>query len=102
MAESYSTKFARYVKTQRDRLADKLEARGVSATDELSLSALVSQIDTLTDRPISLDRDPNLPDIDEMFDNDTLRAVNGGEYKACYYAIMPVDENNNVGLYYST
>ena len=103
MAKSYVTKFTEYVEEQRDRLAEKLEGKGISSTHDLSLGALVAQLDNLRDdyTTAKYDRDPNLPDIDEMFNNDPLRAVNGGQYKACYYMLMPVDMNGVVGLYYN-
>ena len=42
-----------------------------------------------------------LPDFDEMFDNDPLRAVNGGEYLGCAYFLMYVTKDNLVGFYFS-
>ena len=102
MAESYVTKFTKYVAEQRDKLAKKLSEKGIVSTGNLSLGSLVSQLDILRDdyTVAKHDRDPNLPDIDEMFNNDSLRAVNGGQYKASYYALMEVDMNGVVGLLY--
>ena len=103
MAESYVTKFTKYVAEQRNVLKSKLKAKGLSTDDNLSLGGLIAQLDGLQEsyKPYKYERDEAVPDIDEMFDNDPLRKVNGGEYAGCIYGLLEVDKNGNVGLYYS-
>ena len=100
MAESYVTKFTKYVKTQRDKLKDKLKLRGIDTTNDYTLGSLVDSIDGLKSeyKPITYQRDENLPNLDELFDTDPLRYVNGGTYKGCFYGLFVVDINGIVGI----
>lgn len=41
----------------------------------------------MPDSSLDYVRDPNLPDVDAMFDTDPLRLVNGGEYAYCQYLV---------------
>lgn len=104
MAKSYVTKFVEYTEQNRKFLSKKLKDRGLTVSPQETLGSLISQIDLLRDdyKAPTYDRDPNLPDLDEMFDNDPLRAVNGGQYKGCFYALMPIDINGKVGLSYQS
>ena len=104
MAKSYVTKFVEYTEQNRKFLSKKLKDRGLTVSPQETLSSLISQIDLLRDdyKAPTYDRDPNLPDLDEMFENDPLRAVNGGQYKGCFYALMPIDINGKVGLSYQS
>ena len=42
---------------------------------------------TIPDSSLDYVRDPNLPDVDAMFDADPLRVINGGEYAYCQYIV---------------
>lgn len=100
MAKSYVTQFTEYVSKQQDSLRGKLKAKGLSPSPNATLGSLVSDLDSLqesfgTDK---YERDPNFPDIDTMFDNDPLRAANGGPYAGCAYFIKQVDGNGKVGF----
>lgn len=96
MAESYVTKFTKYVSKQRDALEGKLKSKGFTLSPQASLGSLVSELDNLqeTFKPMTYERDENFPDFDEMFDNDPLRAVNGGQYKACLYWVVALNAEN--------
>lgn len=104
MAKSYVTKFTEYVAEQRDNLAEKLKAKKVSLSDDYTLASLVSQLDQLQEsfKTYQYERDANLPNIDEMFDNDPLRKANGGQYVSCIYGILEVDKNGVIVLTRST
>jgi hypothetical protein len=93
MAKSYMTKFVEYVKTCKDNLKQNLIDQGESASDNDTLDALVNRVANITPPPAPEEladryvRDSVLPDLDEMFDNDPLRQINGGEYTACAYLV---------------
>lgn len=103
MAKSYVTQYTEYVSEQQDSLREKLKAKGLSPSPNATLGSLVSDLDSLQESfgTEKYERDPNFPDIDTMFDNDPLRFINGGQYKACSYFIMQVDANNKVGFGFS-
>lgn len=101
MAESYVTKFARTVKSNYDSLKTNLKNKGipVSANDTLgNLVEKVNDINVTFSYP-KYERDENLPDIDALFEADTLRLVNGGTYKYCSYFLSMLDEQNRVTQY---
>lgn len=102
MAESLVTKFTKYVAEQRDVLEQKLKELRVSASESDSLKTLVSKMSEINYEYSKVteyyERDSNLPNIDEMFENDPLRLVNGGEYPYCAYAICRLDEKNEVAV----
>ena len=104
MAKSYVTKFTDYVAQQRNNLEIKLRAKGLSPAPNASLGSLISSLDDLQKSFTAkkYERDVNLPDFDEMFDNDPLRAVNGGEYKGCAYLVCELDANGNIGFIRTT
>lgn len=103
MAESYVTKFTRYVKNCKDNLYNTLKENKAQPTPNDTLSTLVGKVNNITavypTYPQYYERDPGLPNIDELFDSDPLRKVNGGEYQGCAYFICLLDENNKVGIY---
>ena len=93
MAKSYITKFTEYVKQCKTQLIDNLKTLGQDASDTETLDSLISKVTNInqsvpeTDVPLEYERDPNLPNFDEMFDNDPLRSINGGEYLSCRYYV---------------
>ena len=93
MAKSYITKFVEYVKDCKNQLKNNLITKGQEASDTETLDSLISKVTninldtTIPDSSLDYVRDPNLPDIDAMFDADPLRAVNGGEYAYCRYLV---------------
>lgn len=103
MAESYVTKFTKYVSKQRDALEGKLKSKGIFTLNTDPLEGLIGKLDELQES-FGLDtkyqRDENFPDFDEMFDNDPLRAVNGGEYKACAYILQQLSTTNTIEPYF--
>lgn len=104
MAESYVTKFARTVKSNYDSLKTNLKNKGipVSANDTLgNLAEKVNDINVTFSYP-KYERDENLPDIDALFEADTLRFANGGTYKGCSYFLCMLDSNNNITFYNSS
>ena len=87
--------------SQRKALKNILNQKGVTAYDAESLGSLVSKV---TDANLKFEgkrysRDPNLPDIDAMFDADELREVNGGQFKGCEYYICRLTNTNQVAIY---
>ena len=104
MAKSYVTKFTKYVAEQRDNLAEKLKSKKVILNDDYSLGSVISQLDQLQEsfKTYQYERDANLPNIDEMFDNDPLRAVNGGQYVCCVYGLLEVDKNGVIVIQSTT
>ena len=104
MAKSYITQFTEYVSEQQNNLRNKLKAKGLSPSPNATLGSLVSNVDSLQESfgVEKYERDPNFPDIDTMFDNDPLRAVNGGQYKSCVYQILQIDVDGNIGIYYTS
>ena len=103
MAESYVTKFTKYVKDCNDNLYNILKNKKVQVVPNDTLSVLVNKVNNIDTvyptYPQYYERDPGLPNIDELFDNDPLRKVNGGEYQGCAYFICLLDKNNKVGIY---
>lgn len=93
MAKSYITKFTEYVKTCKDNLKTNLESKGQTVLDGDTLDVMVGKVANITPppapstTPYGYTRDINLPDMDAMFDEDPLREVNGGEYRACAYIV---------------
>lgn len=93
MAKSYITKFVEYVKDCKNQLKNNLITKGQDASDTETLDSLISKVTninldtTIPDSSLDYVRDPNLPDVDAMFDADTLRVVNGGEYAYCQYLV---------------
>ncbi len=93
MAKSYITKFVEYVKDCKNQLKNNLITKGQEASDTETLDSLISKVTninldtTMPDSSLDYVRDPNLPDVDAMFDTDPLRAVNGGEYAYCQYLV---------------
>lgn len=93
MAKSYITKFVEYVKDCKNQLKNNLITKGQEASDTETLDSLISKVTninldtTIPDSSLDYVRDPNLPDVDAMFDADTLRVVNGGEYAYCRYLV---------------
>lgn len=93
MAKSYITKFVEYVKNCKNQLKNTLITKGQEASDTETLDSLISKVTninldtTIPDSSLDYVRDPNLPDIDTMFDTDPLRAINGGEYAYCQYLV---------------
>ena len=93
MAKSYITKFVEYVKDCKNQLKNNLITKGQEASDTETLDSLISKVTninldtTIPDSSLDYVRDPNLPDVDTMFDTDPLRAVNGGEYAYCRYLV---------------
>lgn len=98
MAESYVTKFTKYVAEQRDNLEGKLISKGLIPSANASLGSLVADLDNLQEsfKTLKYERDENFPDFDDMFDKDPLRAINGGQYKACIYMLLPLVNNELV------
>lgn len=101
MAKSRVLQILEYDNSQRKALKNILNQKGVTAYDSESLGSLVSKV---TDANLKFEgkkysRDPNLPDIDAMFDADELREVNGGQFKGCEYYICRLTETNQVALY---
>ena len=93
MAKSYITKFVEYVKDCKNQLKNNLITKGQEASDTETLDSLISKVTninldtTIPDSSLDYVRDPNLPDVDAMFDADTLRVVNGGGYAYCQYLV---------------
>ena len=93
MAKSYITKFVEYVKDCKNQLKNNLITKGQEASDTETLDSLISKVTninldtTIPDSSLDYVRDPNLPDVDAMFDADPLRAINGGEYAYCQYLV---------------
>lgn len=93
MAKSYITKFVEYVKDCKNQLKNNLITKGQEASDTETLDSLIGKVTNINldtsipDSSLDYVRDPNLPDIDAMFDADPLRAVNGGEYAYCQYLV---------------
>lgn len=93
MAKSYITKFVEYVKDCKNQLKNNLITKGQEASDTETLDSLISKVTninldtTIPDSSLDYVRDPNLPDVDAMFDTDPLRAINGGEYAYCRYLV---------------
>ena len=93
MAKSYITKFVEYVKDCKNQLKNNLITKGQEASDTETLDSLISKVTninldtTIPDSSLDYVRDPNLPDVDAMFDTDPLRAVNGGGYAYCQYLV---------------
>lgn len=93
MAKSYITKFVEYVKDCKNQLKNNLITKGQEASDTETLDSLISKVTninldtTIPDSSLDYVRDPNLPDVDAMFDTDPLRVVNGGEYAYCQYLV---------------
>ena len=93
MAKSYITKFVEYVKDCKNQLKNNLITKGQEASDTETLDSLISKVTninldtTIPDSSLDYVRDPNLPNVDAMFDADTLRVVNGGEYAYCQYLV---------------
>ena len=93
MAKSYITKFVEYVKDCKNQLKNNLITKGQEASDTETLDSLISKVTninldtTIPDSSLDYVRDPNLPNVDAMFDADPLRAVNGGEYAYCQYLV---------------
>ena len=104
MAKSYVTKFTEYVAEQRNALSTILKNKDISVQGNDTFDVLIDKvryIDKAYDHyPQYYERDVNLPNIDEMFDNDPLRLANGGEYPYCAYFLARLDSNNKVGLYF--
>lgn len=93
MAKSYITKFVEYVKNCKNQLKNNLITKGQEASDTETLDSLISKVTninldtTIPDSSLDYVRDPNLPNVDAMFDADPLRAINGGEYAYCQYLV---------------
>ena len=101
MAKSRVLQVLEYDNSQRKALKNILNQKGVTAYDSESLGSLVSKV---TDANLKFEgkrysRDPNLPDIDAMFDADELREINGGQFKGCEYYICRLTNTNQVALY---
>lgn len=104
MAKSYITKFVEYVKDCKNQLKNNLITKGQEASDTETLDSLISKVTninldtTIPDSSLDYVRDPNLPDIDTMFDTDPLRAINGGEYAYCQYLVclFPTKGSHNI------
>lgn len=104
MAESYVTKFARTVKSNYDSLKTNLKNKGIPVSTNDTLGNLVEKVNDInvTFSYPKYERDENLPDIDALFEADTLRLVNGGTYKYCSYFLSMLDEQNRVTQYNSS
>ena len=112
MAKSYITKFVEYVKNCKNQLKNNLITKGQEASDTETLDSLISKVTninldtTIPDSSLDYVRDPNLPNVDAMFDADPLRAINGGEYAYCQYLVclFPTKGSHNVkfGPYWTT
>ena len=104
MAKSYITKFVEYVKDCKNQLKNNLITKGQEASDTETLDSLISKVTninldtTIPDSSLDYVRDPNLPDVDAMFDTDPLRVVNGGEYAYCRYLVclFPTKESHDI------
>ena len=104
MAKSYITKFVEYVKDCKNQLKNNLITKGQEASDTETLDSLISKVTninldtTIPDSSLDYVRDPNLPNVDAMFDADPLRAINGGEYAYCQYLVclFPTKGSHNV------
>ena len=104
MAKSYITKFVEYVKDCKNQLKNNLITKGQEASDTETLDSLISKVTninldtTIPDSSLDYVRDPNLPDVDAMFDADPLRAINGGEYAYCQYLVclFPTKGSHNI------
>lgn len=104
MAESYVTKFARTVKSNYESLKTNLKNKGIPVSANDTLGNLVEKVNdiNLTFSYPKYERDENLPDIDALFEADTLRFANGGTYKGCSYFLCMLDSNNNITFYNSS
>lgn len=93
MAKSFETRFTEYVKTCKSNLKTNLINKGQTVTASDTLDALVSRVANITPPPaptpipFGYTRDTNLPDFDAMFDADTDRKANGGDYDCCIYVV---------------
>ena len=93
MAKSYITRFVEYVKDCKNQLKNNLITKGQEASDTETLDSLIGKVTNINldtsipDSSLDYVRDPNLPDVDAMFDADPLRAINGGEYAYCQYLV---------------
>ena len=104
MAKSYITKFVEYVKDCKNQLKNNLITKGQEASDTETLDSLISKVTninldtTIPDSSLDYVRDPNLPNVDAMFDADPLRVVNGGEYAYCQYLVclFPTKGSHNI------
>ena len=104
MAKSYITKFVEYVKNCKNQLKNNLITKGQEASDTETLDSLISKVTninldtTIPDSSLDYVRDPNLPNVDAMFDADPLRAINGGEYAYCQYLVclFPTKGSHNI------
>lgn len=93
MAKSYVTRFTEYVKDCKDNLTNILKTKKQNPNSNDTLSGLISRVANISTEGTGEDnwglyvRDPALPDLDTLFDNDPLREVNGGDYMVCTYAV---------------
>ena len=93
MAKSYITKFVEYVDTCKETLKANLSEKGSYVDENDTLDSLVNRVGSIQppaqpeSEPLTYVRDSVLPDLDTMFDEDPLRRINGGEYKACAYIV---------------
>lgn len=104
MAKSYVTEFVENVNKSRKNMINALKNKGAFAQSNDTLDALTQRINNLgtsSDYP-TYERDANLPDIDTIFDNDPLRAVNGGEFIYVAYALVRLPYNNTATFSYAT
>lgn len=101
MAKSRVLQILEYDDAQRQNLARNLKAKNINSTQGESLGSLVEKVNSIN---LSLtapqyERDPNFPDIDTLFDKDTLRLANGGQYKCCSYSIHRLTEDNRIKIF---
>lgn len=90
MSKIKAVDFAKYVDVNKNNAKNILKQKGVHVQDNKSLSYYVNNIQNLPDKPEEEEyqHDSYFAKFIEDFDNDPLRAENGGEYKYCGYFII--------------
>lgn len=96
MAKSYVTQFVENVNKSRKDMIGAFKNKGLPANSYDTLDTLISRINNIGSEAgyPQYERDPNFPDIDEIFDNDPLRLANGGEYQYTAVALVKISYDN--------
>lgn len=94
MAKSYVTEFVENIENSRQQLIINLQNKNQPASNSMTLGNLISLVNNINLEQVipAYQRDPNLPDIDALFDADPLRKVNGGQYELCCYYIFRFED----------
>lgn len=101
MAKSRVLQILEYDEQQRQTLIKNLKSKNINSTQGESLASLVEKVNSINIDTVDdvYGRDPNFPNIDELFENDPLRMANGGQYKCCSYGIYRLTETNQIRIY---